>query len=377
MALDKDGNVKETLVYQGEPEAAEVMAAGEAIPVDVLAKIQDPASVPTEEWQTLRKKWDAPLRELRRREDGQAEAAAKDQAGRDDKGRFTKDTGNPQEPGGDGQSEAEAKADAKPGEEQSEDKLQDFLGKRLARERRKAAKQMAELKAENERLKAEAEGKKPPETSDAVEGEPDIDDPKYADDAEGTKWLADWDAWQAKKNGKPAEKAEEAEPQPRKGQPETRTPEASPGAEAVADLVRSLEGADEEGKLATEFDEGLGSGKIVMSDELVEAFDAPGFPEEEFVRIARMFVEKPWLSKKVSRQEPGTQLQALSTLLQRYESPDDAGGQPASRSREPLRGSTRTPGKAKDAADYAESGDFESFVRVRKSEEREKTQIWQ
>ena len=388
---DKTGQVNDDYVIENDAHAAdEPVDAGTEIPTDVLEKLLEPEKAQNpQEWQHLRRKYDAPLREIETRTQleeqsnepnkSPADDGKKPPAGERDPetGRFAKEeTGDPaKKPGGDGKPE-------KPGADdpaKDKDPLHDFMGKRLARERRKSAKEITDLRTENTRLKAESEGRKPNEPPAGAElEEPNIDDPKYETDDEGSLYLADLDAWEAQETarsgGETLPKDQGGERQ-RRGAPPERKPNASPAAEAVADLVRSLDGADEEGKLATDFDDGLAKGSIVVSDELVVAFDAPGFPEGEFVRVARMFVEKPWLSKRIARQESGTHFQAMMTLLGQYENPPQDEGTPR-QTREPLRGGRGEPAKGKDAVDYAMEGNFDAFVKTRKAEDKAKEEPW-
>ena len=384
MAVDTEtGQVSDDYVVENANTVDEPVAAGVEIPKGVMEKIVDPEKAANpQEWQHLRRKYDAPLRELQQRTELEQEAAdaaavaakpPEDEPKERDPGtgRFAKqETGDPdKKPGGDGQPEK------KPGAEQTADPLHDFMGKRLARERRKGAKEISDLRAENARLKAGNVASPPDEPPGGGEiEEPNIDDPKYEQDADGSLYLADLDAWEAQEKGDKQPKGQGE--QQRKGAPQDRKPEASPAAQAVADLVRMLDGADEEGKLATEFDEGLEKKTIVISDELLAAFDSPAFPEEEFVRVAKMFLEKPWTSRRISRQEPGTHFHAMLALLGRYEDPPTGGGEQR-QTREPLRGGGRgEPAKGKDAADYAMEGDIQSYYRVRKAEERAKEEPW-
>lgn len=395
MAVDENGQVTDDYVDEGNAPGPKAQAAGTPIPKAVLTKLTNPDSVNAAEWQALRREWDIPLKELTDKEILNAEAAeqaAQDAAAKKeppieeegdrdpDTGRFKarQETGDPskEKPGGDG------KSDTKPGADETaetKDPLHDFMGKRIARERRKTAKQLADLRAENARLKAAADGTPSKEPSEGELTEPDLDDPKYADDLNSDLYLKDLNAFEAQelaKAGGDKKPPDEGGQRQRRGAPPERKPDASPAAEAVDALVRTLDDADEEGKLASDFDEGLSSGSIVISDELVEAFDNPAFPEEQFVRIARMFVEKPWLSKKVARQEPGTHYSAMLTLLGRYENPPEGGDQTRTATREPLRGRGREPGKGKDEVDYAMEGDFQSYVRTRKAQIKEGEEPW-
>ena len=266
---------------------------------------------------------------------------------------------------GDGQPGGKA---AKPedGEEKATTKTGDLaIKRRVAREQRKSERQKAQAKGEYEkriedleRENAELKAGKKPNQEDLLTAEPDPDDEKYKDNDD--LFYKDMLKWESQ-GAKPADKKPEVVREKK-----TDAPKKTRADEQFEDFVSLIEDADEEGQLATKFEEMFDTGTIRLTEEMLAFLDDPQFPEEDAIKLATLFVDKPHLSKKVARCVRGTQAEELAALLTPQENSTESVTEQPSHWR-PLRGTGRET-KGKTAEDHAEAGDYQAFQKMRRDD---------
>ena len=272
---------------------------------------------------------------------------------RDDKGRFTSEKG---ERGPGPHDTGEPGADGRTNQGETDDaggKDMGWLKKRVERERRKTKakdKEIAELKAQ-----LAAKGDSAP-ASQAAQAElqppeqPNRDDFENYDafiEAMVDYWEAE-DLYKENQNARVSQKADEGQEEKVDEKVEVDEQKADEKAEVLDeptdfdDLLEILDEHPESDNFYEDFRIGVEEGKIQLPESVV---DWLLLNEEKAANVVRAFIDKPRLSRNVSRQVGARQEQTLNKIASSYE-PGQSGGDdnPAiDPSLSDFRGRSRTP----------------------------------
>ena len=230
---------------------------------------------------------------------------------------------------------------------------------RTAREQRRQEREQNQDKTriqELERRLAEKTGSTGGQEVTGLTEEPKEDDPKYAGDIEAL-W-DDLDKWEAQ-GKKPVEIQPAGETAVA-----TKPPEKSRAEQMHDGIYEALDRADAESKLTADFKQGVTSGSIELSGEILTFLDQPDTPDYIIEQTARLFLEKPSLSGRIARRGNGTHRELLLKVLTEREQATNPQPKPAEEPFEALVGAGAEV-KGQDIADLLESDDPEKYQKYR------------